>query len=1352
MSGSGGGGGYGYQANAFAFLSAYALAEQPLNWFDDLQDVPVAVSMETGGPGDDLRVELREGGQIEVQCKHGAKKDQLFTNAFLRVVQGLNGDPSLWAVIMIDSSSSGSIRDDLRSDIVRLAMGRTDNLRPITHELLELLEPNGIASNDALFSRLRVVVKDFENGMDGQAAATSLLTRALEKPAESVAAWRILSNEGLELTAKRGRRDLRSLARLLAKHVTLSSRTNSYSITAERYRQWVLESNETFWVPGLNVRLAINEAWDEILLNEALVSSSEAQTMAHQISRYHEWERLAETARRGSETCRAEGAVIGKGRLVITGGPSSGKSTLGRRLSASLSTQGALVLRVSLHRVAHLLRNQVAFSTALLQVALDGSGISEELGRAVLSSPDYLIADGLDECDPDRTDVANHLISWASGHPECHICVLTRPVGHTASLLPNFSHAELLPLSDKAIDDYSQKLIIEKVNDEARAAAVLSEFKRLVRSGRGEKRVASIAARNPLLLSFILCLLVQRKPLKDKRAQLFEQIIELIHHSRMTDRPNRADIDKTIAERVIEVTAWNLINTPDIDQKNLLDELGSDLEGQMGVSRLQARTSAQHGLVFWEERRLVERLTLGHLQAYTFVHLSLGEYLAGRYIAQMTDENLRSWIATRRCDARWRQPILMACGAGAANRVIPLLLELDKPTDPVSSEAVLAAFAIAESESIGKQIVEQVVTRLRERLTSTIPLVAIEAGESLRQIAPLAPEMVDAITADLIDDEQQWTRLAGITARFAAGKEYVTLDQAQRWLNDLRFGRRVHTKREPAKSRTQALPDQAYELQEYSLVCAIEKVFSESTEPKKVVAAALKRLRHGVSAGTTFDLILPTLARYNAMDIGVKAFELDKPITRIAELFLQTETSNGKSWEVALLEVIISATRAYKTDTTAVHPPLADVDPSISAFINLSTLLSGLEFWETSYDHLQSISERQNEEAAKEVLRGTIIALSLNPARIAEEAKLAIEKLPGTKYGMVVELLRKIPSTPHWERAKDANLNFESIVEALSHPSLVVVVAAANLLEAGVGGNEVRPLIRQALQNGTGMTIGAIAGIAPELWSEKESVEILTERLKGEPSSGFQFIYKALAKLMPSVDEVSRNEIREAILAGLLSHDPQTATGAGEALLLLSLTNNPEVKEPLKTALAHWTQRGSWCERCNAAVKDGSCSTCRHIPPNPRSTLIKVLTRLGELDTEELLRYCEDSWHDVPDVAYDALGERAAADLNLLRSLLARINEGLPSYDSSVAVNLLHRILRLPAEILSAVEQDVLALTYSEIAAVRDVIISSLTAEWVTPEAARKLAQEGLADPSPGVRNSATKVLRLLQNRPITLS
>ena len=1347
MSGSGGGGGYGYQADAFAFVSAYALAEQPLNWFEDMEDVPVAVSMETGGPGDDLGVELRGGGQIEIQCKHGAKKDQLFADAFLRAARGLDNDPNLRAVLMVDSSSSGTVKDDLRSDIVRLGMGRTDNLKPISSEFLQLLEYNGIASNAALFNRLRIVVKDLENGMDGQAAATSLLARAVEPSSQSSTAWRILSNEGLELTTKRGRRDLRTLARLLGKHITLSARANSYAITAERYRQWVLKANETFWVPGLNVRLAINEAWDELLLDEALVSSSETETMAHQIRRYHEWERLAESARRDSDICRAEGAVIGKGRLIITGGPSSGKSTLGRRLASSLTKQGALVLRVSLQRVARLLRKEVSFDAALLQVAIDGSDISEESGRAALTSPEYLIADGLDECDPDRIDMANHLISWASGHPDCHICVLTRPVGHTASLLPNFSQAELLPLNDRAIDDYSEKLIAEKVSDKARGAVLLSEFKRLVGYGRGEKRVASIAARNPLLLSFILCLFVEGKPLKDRRAELFEQIVELIHRSPMSDRPSRVDIDKTIAERVIEVTAWNLINTPDINQKKLLDELGRDLEGQMGVPRLEARRRAEQGLRFWEERRLIERLTLGHLEAYTFVHLSLGEYLAGRYIGQMGDENLRIWVAATRREARWRQPILMACGAGAANRVVPLLLELDEPADPVSTEAVLAAFAVAESEQIDKQIVEQVITRLRERLTSTIPLVAIEAGEGLRQIAPLAREVIDAITADLLDHKQEWTRLAALTARFAAGKQYVTLEQTQKWLNDLRFVRRFHFKREPAESRIIALPDQAYDLQEYSLLCAIEKIFTEAPEPKPIVAAALERFRHGMGSGTSFKLI-PILGQYEARDIAVKAFDLDKHMASMVDFFLRMkdETSDGKSVEVALLEEIISATEGDKADMGKV-PPVegeAEVEPSVAAFTNLSILISGLDFWEIPYEYFHAISDRQKEKALKEVLRGTIIALSLNSRHLVEEAKLAIKKLPETQFSMLHELVRNIPSTPDWERARNADLNYTLIVDALSHPSLIVIAAAANLLEAGVGGEEARPLIQQALQKGSGQTLWAIAGIAPQLWSKEEAIEILLERLKGEPSTGFEHLYMALAKQTPSVGESVRAEIREAILTGLHSDNPKTATGAAEALLLLSLANNLELIERLKAALEHWTERGSRCEGCGVIVKDGSCSECHVVPPNPRSALIKVLTRLGELETEELLRCCEDRWHDVPDVAYEVLAERAGSDPNLLRTLLARVNEGLPAYESSTAINLLYTLLKLPAETLNDVEPDLLALTGSPVPAIRSIIISSLTAEWVAYEAARRLATEALNDPSPGVRNSATKVLRLL--------
>ena len=47
-----------------------------LDWFADANDIPAAISQETGGPGDDLCVEILGADPIEVQVKHGLKKGE----------------------------------------------------------------------------------------------------------------------------------------------------------------------------------------------------------------------------------------------------------------------------------------------------------------------------------------------------------------------------------------------------------------------------------------------------------------------------------------------------------------------------------------------------------------------------------------------------------------------------------------------------------------------------------------------------------------------------------------------------------------------------------------------------------------------------------------------------------------------------------------------------------------------------------------------------------------------------------------------------------------------------------------------------------------------------------------------------------------------------------------------------------------------------------------------------------------------------------------------------------------------------------------------------------------------------
>ena len=61
-----------FQARVLAWAEVHLLAQTPLGWIPSVNDTPVAVSGETLGPGDDVRVELGDGqGPLEAQVKHG---------------------------------------------------------------------------------------------------------------------------------------------------------------------------------------------------------------------------------------------------------------------------------------------------------------------------------------------------------------------------------------------------------------------------------------------------------------------------------------------------------------------------------------------------------------------------------------------------------------------------------------------------------------------------------------------------------------------------------------------------------------------------------------------------------------------------------------------------------------------------------------------------------------------------------------------------------------------------------------------------------------------------------------------------------------------------------------------------------------------------------------------------------------------------------------------------------------------------------------------------------------------------------------------------------------------------------
>jgi hypothetical protein len=237
MSGSGGGGGYEYQAQAAAYIASHILAQQPLHWIEhSTSDVPVAVAEETDGPGDDINIALQDGTHVEVQVKHGLRKNGEFWEAAIKLVRGLLKDSLLYGVLLTDSTASSTIRDNLRRDLEKLGQERTDNLKAITQEFLQKLEEESIPYNPDIFRRLRIVVADLDSSQRDAKTAVVLLSQVLGSPVQVGQVWKILCNEGLNLITKKGQHTGVSLLSLLNRENIQLSLAKANSTLIERYR------------------------------------------------------------------------------------------------------------------------------------------------------------------------------------------------------------------------------------------------------------------------------------------------------------------------------------------------------------------------------------------------------------------------------------------------------------------------------------------------------------------------------------------------------------------------------------------------------------------------------------------------------------------------------------------------------------------------------------------------------------------------------------------------------------------------------------------------------------------------------------------------------------------------------------------------------------------------------------------------------------------------------------------------------------------------------------------------------------------------------------------------------------
>lgn len=423
-------------------------------------------------------------------------------------------------------------------------------------------------------------------------------------------------------------------------------------------------------------------------------------------------------------------------RLIVEGGPGSGKSTLVSYLAARDAADEASALPV------------VVLVRSLPRMALDLDTIAETSGcdrsllaRALGDGRVRLLVDGLDEAKGGRAALLPALVAFAAAHPAARVVVTTRPGAAAGPLaVEGFAAVQLLPMTRQETLSFVDRWTLAaerslqkggaRAEDDARTAA--DDLKGRIRRSGAIARLAE----TPLLCS-VLCVVhrFRGQRIPERRVGLYEACTVVLlfewDQSKLRDAALGAPM---------------LMGTLDAQAKRaLLGALARDLHDRHAaeasdaeVARVFRAKLPELGVAEDGAARMVEEIRdrSGLLVerapgVFGFSHLGFQEYLtAHEYVHAGECEQL----VEHHLDAWWHEVIALTAGfTGAPTaKMVRALLNADGE-GVVGAGTMLAAWC----EETAVELPLSLRREIEARVARLVPPESVEARDRLKDLGSI---------------------------------------------------------------------------------------------------------------------------------------------------------------------------------------------------------------------------------------------------------------------------------------------------------------------------------------------------------------------------------------------------------------------------------------------------------------------------------------------------------------------------------------------------------------------------------------------------------------------------------------